>query len=54
MFALRSRLLTSRFFSSALTKSMEKQGVVPDVIDVAPGQVAEVRIINKIINRPLI
>ncbi|XP_074028562.1 protein D2 isoform X1 [Leptinotarsa decemlineata] len=41
MFALRRPVFTTRFFSSAV-KSMEKHGVVPDVIDVAPEQVAEV------------
>lgn len=43
MFALRRPLITSsRFFSSALGKSMDKHQVVPDVIDVAPAQVVEV------------
>lgn len=52
MFALRSRLFTSSgLFSSALARSMEKHGVVPDVIDVAPGQVSEVMsIINVVFN----
>ncbi|KAJ8923657.1 hypothetical protein NQ315_010237 [Exocentrus adspersus] len=42
MFALRRPLFTSRFFSSA-AKTMEQQQVVPDVVDVAPEQVAEVK-----------
>lgn len=42
MFALRRTIFTSRFFSTAIAKSMEKHGVVPDVIDVAPAQVVEV------------
>lgn len=47
MFALRRQFVSSsRFFSSALGKSMEKHGVVPDVIEVAPAQIAEVRVNN--------
>lgn len=41
MFALRRPVISSRFFSS-VAKSMEKHGVVPDVIDVAPETTAEV------------
>ncbi|CAH1155348.1 unnamed protein product [Phaedon cochleariae] len=41
MFALRRPLVSSRFFSSVV-RSMEKHGVVPDVVDVAPEQVIEV------------
>lgn len=45
MFALRRQLVSSsRFFSSALGRSMEKHGVVPDVIEVAPAQIIEVRV----------
>ncbi|XP_018566689.1 phosphatidylethanolamine-binding protein homolog F40A3.3 isoform X1 [Anoplophora glabripennis] len=42
MFALRRAFFTSRFFSSAV-KSMEQHEVVPDVIDVAPKQLVEVK-----------
>lgn len=47
MFALRRPLITSsRFFSSALGKNMEKHEVVPDVVDVAPSQNVEVNTEN--------
>jgi hypothetical protein len=41
MFALRRPVFSTRFFSS-VAKNMEKHGVVPDVIDVAPETVVEV------------
>lgn len=42
MFAFRRPALFSSRFFSAVAKNMEKHGVVPDVIDVAPESVAEV------------
>ncbi|KAF2885694.1 hypothetical protein ILUMI_20467 [Ignelater luminosus] len=41
MFAIRRPVFSVRFFS-ALVKNMEKESVVPDVIDVAPKEIAEV------------
>lgn len=43
MFVVRRSILSSsRLFSSAIAKKMEKHEVVPDVIDTAPKEVAEV------------
>ncbi|CAG9765078.1 unnamed protein product [Ceutorhynchus assimilis] len=41
MFAVRRPAVVSRFFST-IAKNMEKHGVVPDVISVAPQEVAQV------------
>ncbi|KAJ8983331.1 hypothetical protein NQ317_010870 [Molorchus minor] len=45
MFALRRQVFSTRFFSSAV-KSMEKHGVVRDVIDIEPEQILEVSYAN--------
>lgn len=42
MFMLRKSTHISYRFLSVLAKNMDKHGVVPDVIDVVPKEVAEV------------
>lgn len=42
--AIRRPAFTSARFLSTVVKNMEKHGVVPDVVDTAPEQVAEVRL----------
>lgn len=42
MFMLRKSTNTSYRFLSVLAKNMDKHAVVPDVVDVAPKEVAEV------------